>query len=144
MGGSPAQTLAVYAETFSHDVGPTCVEEIERLASEMYRRGLSTRDIEEAIAQATGERLLSRSAVSRLTESLWEDYLAFIQRDLSSFTVVYLFLDAVFESLRRRVAARRAFCVLGRSVRADEKRCCTWPWATRSRTRAGWTSCAMW
>lgn len=45
-------------------------EVLERLAIEMYARGLSTRDIEEAIEQATGERMLSRTAVSRLTESL--------------------------------------------------------------------------
>ena len=65
-------------------------EVLERLAVEMYARGMSTRDIEEAIEEATGERMLSRTAVSRLTESLWEDYQAFTQRDLSSFPVVYL------------------------------------------------------
>lgn len=44
--------------------------------------------------------LLSCTAVS-LTDSLWQDYQAFCQRDLSDFTVEYLFLDAVYESLRR-------------------------------------------
>lgn len=73
---------------------------LERLAVEMYARGLSTRDIEEALYEATGDRLLSRSAVSELTDVLWEEYEVFSQRDLSGFEVEYLFLDAVYESLR--------------------------------------------
>jgi putative transposase len=97
-------------------------ETLERLATEMYVRGLSTRDIEDAIAEATGERLLSRTAVSRLTETIWEDYQAFIQRDLSGFPVIYLFLDAVFESLRRQGGGKEgilcawAICANGRKV----------------------------
>jgi len=74
---------------------------LERLAVEMYARGLSTRDIEEALCEASGDRLLTRSAVSELTDVLWEEYEAFSQRDLSGLEVGYLFLDAVYESLRR-------------------------------------------
>ncbi len=70
---------------------------LERLAVEMYTRGLSTRDIEEV----TGDQLLSRTAVSSLSEQLWEDYQAFCERDLSAFDVEYLFLDGVYEALRR-------------------------------------------
>lgn len=97
-------------------------EVLERLAAEMYVRGLSTRDIEDAIAEATGERLLSRTAVSRLTESLWEDYQAFVARDLSGFAVEYLFLDAVFESLRQQGGGKEgilcawAICADGRKL----------------------------
>jgi transposase-like protein len=36
-------------------------EVLERLTVEMYTRGMSTRDIEDAIEEATGERLLSRT-----------------------------------------------------------------------------------
>ena len=75
---------------------------LEYLVTQMYSRGLSTRDVEEAFRDPyTGEMLLSRSAVSQITDSLWEDYQAFCQRDLSDFVVEYLFLDAVYESLRR-------------------------------------------
>lgn len=75
---------------------------LEYLVTQMYSRGLSTRDVENAFrAPHTGEMLLSRSAVSQITDSLWEDYQAFCQRDLSDFAVEYLFLDAVYESLRR-------------------------------------------
>jgi len=75
---------------------------LERLAVEMYVWGLSTRDIEDALEEATGDRLLSRSAVSQITEVLWDEYEAFAERDLSGFEVEYLFLDAVYESLRQQ------------------------------------------
>jgi putative transposase len=75
---------------------------LERLAVEMYARGLSTRDIEDALEEATGTRMLSRTAVSELTDSLWQEYEAFSQRDLSGFEVEYMFLDAVYESLRQQ------------------------------------------
>src|SRR2546427_353828 len=42
--------------------------ELERLAVEMYARGLSTRDVEAAFRDATGASLLSRTAVSQVTE----------------------------------------------------------------------------
>jgi putative transposase len=74
---------------------------LERLAVEMYTRGLSTRDIEDAFQESTGDQLLSRTAVSHLTDQLWEDYQAFCERDLSGFEVEYLFLDGVYEALRR-------------------------------------------
>jgi putative transposase len=73
---------------------------LDRLAVEMYVRGLSVRDIEEALKEATGDPLLSRTAVSELTDTLWEDYEAFCQRDLCVFEVEYLFIDTVYEGLR--------------------------------------------
>ena len=75
---------------------------MERLATEMYARGLSTRDIEAAFTDATGRCLLSRTAVSELTDVLWEEYAAFCRRDLSEFEVIYLFVDGIYESLRRQ------------------------------------------
>lgn len=80
---------------------------LDRLAVEMYARGLSTRDIEEALREATGdEMVISRSSVSRVTETLWDDFEAFAERDLSGLDVVYLFLDAVYESLREQVGLK--------------------------------------
>jgi putative transposase len=95
---------------------------LERLAVEMYVRGLSTRDIEDALVDATGDRLLSRSAVSQVTEVLWADYEAFAERDLSIFELEYLFLDAVYESLREQaglkegILAAWGICSDGRKV----------------------------
>jgi transposase-like protein len=73
---------------------------LQRLVAEMYARGLSTRDIADALRDGTGTPLLSASAVSELTDRLWEDYEAFAKRDLSGFAVEYLFVDAIYESLR--------------------------------------------
>jgi transposase-like protein len=65
-------------------------------------------------SDATGELLISKSAVSEITDQLWEDYQAFIARDLSEISVEYLFCDAVFESLRRQGAKEAllvAWCI---------------------------------
>lgn len=74
-------------------------EELEDLAVEMYARGLSTRDIEALFADETGRSLLSRTAVSEITERLWAEYEAFASRDLGEFAVVYLFVDGIAERL---------------------------------------------
>ena len=78
---------------------------LEKLAKEMYARGLSTRDIEDLLKELSDDGqtvLLSRSSVSGVTEALWQEYEAFTKRDLSAFDVVYLFADAVHESLKQQ------------------------------------------
>ena len=74
--------------------------ELERLAVELYARGLSTRDIEDTFTDETGRRLLSRAAVSEITEKLWAEYEDFCKRDLSEHAVAYLFIDGIAERLR--------------------------------------------
>jgi putative transposase len=74
-------------------------EELEDLAVEMYARGLSTRDIEALFADESGNSLLSRTAVSEITERLWAEYEAFASRDLSEFDILYLFVDGIAERL---------------------------------------------
>src|SRR5437763_17080606 len=73
--------------------------ELEALAVEMYARGLSTRDIEALFADADGHSLLSRTAVSEITERLWAEYEGFAGRELAEFEVVYLFVDGIAERL---------------------------------------------
>jgi putative transposase len=75
-------------------------EALEDLAVELYARGLSTRDIEDAFTDETGRRLLSRAAVSEITERLWAEYEAFCKRDLAEYRTVYLFVDGIAERLR--------------------------------------------
>ena len=111
-------------------------EVLERLVAEMYARGLSTRDVEDAFRDATGEPLISKSAVSEITDRLWADYQAFISRDLSDIAVEYLFVDAVFESLRRH-GAKEAVLVAWCIASDGRNTCYTWPWATRSPRPAG-------
>ncbi len=94
---------------------------LERLVTETYARGLSTRDVEDCFRDATGELVISKSAVSQITDRLWEDYQAFCSRDLSGIEVEYLLLDAISESLRRHGAKEgvlAAWCVTaeGRKV----------------------------
>lgn len=87
---------------------------LQKLAVEMYARGLSTRDIEDLLKELSDDGktvLLSRSAVSEVTEVLWQEYEAFTKRDLSSFDVVYLFADAVHESLKQQANCTQAVLV---------------------------------
>ncbi len=91
-------------------------EELEGLAVEMYARGLSTRDIEAVFADESGGSLLSRSAVSTVTERLWAEYEAFASRDLSEFEIAYLFVDGIAERLhlgQPREAVQAAWGVAG-------------------------------
>src|ERR1700691_6412000 len=74
--------------------------ELERLAVELYARGLSSRDIEDTFTDETGRRLLSRAAVSEITEKLWAEYEDFCKRDLSEHAIAYLFVDGIAERLR--------------------------------------------
>jgi putative transposase len=82
---------------------------LDYLVLQMYTRGLSTRDIEDAFRDpVTGELLLGRTAISEITDSLWEEYQRFCVHDLSVFEVEYVFLDAVYESLRRQGNVKEA------------------------------------
>ena len=97
-----APQIAERAEPFRSRLRETLrgrTEELEDLAVEMYARGLSTRDIEALFTDATGKSLLSRTAVSTITERLWTEYEAFASRDLAEFDVLYLFVDGIAERL---------------------------------------------
>jgi putative transposase len=76
-------------------------ERLEQMVVEMYARGLSTRDIQEVLRDEDSRVLVGRSSVSRIAEELWEEYEAFSQADLSGYEVEYLWLDAVYEPMRR-------------------------------------------
>jgi putative transposase len=87
--------------------------EVERLAIEMFARGLSTRDIEAAFRDATGTSLLSRTAVSQVTERLWQEYEAFATRDLSEFALAYLFVDRLAERPHAGMLREAVLCAWG-------------------------------
>jgi len=88
-------------------------ERLHQMAVEMYVRGLSTRDIEETLTDEHGQALLSRSAVRRLTERLYEEYEAFAERDLAGEDVVYLFVDGVYEAVRSYTRNQAILCAWG-------------------------------
>jgi hypothetical protein len=52
---------------------------------ELFARGLSTRDIADVFVDGDGRPLLSRAAVSQLSERLWAEYQAFASRAMVNF-----------------------------------------------------------
>jgi transposase-like protein len=88
-------------------------ESLSGLVLEMYADGMSTRDVEAALEKALGGFVLSKSSVSRMTESLTEEYELFRSRDLSGFDVVYFFLDAIYEPLREFGCRTGVMCCWG-------------------------------
>jgi transposase-like protein len=86
---------------------------LDRLVMEMYARGMSTRDVEDAFRDVTGELVISRTAVSEITDQLWEQYETFTSRDLSGVPVEYLFVDGIYESLRRHGAKEAVLVAWG-------------------------------
>jgi putative transposase len=85
-----------------------------KMVTEMYVRGLSTRDVENLFIQTLGERLLSRSSVSRITRRLQQDFDTWRKRDLSGLRILYLFLDAIYLPLRQGVKEKEGvLCAYG-------------------------------
>ena len=98
------------SKTWSHIKKHT--EQLEHNAVEMYVRGCSTRDIEDMLKDDQGRILLSKSGVSRLNETLWNEYQAFCRQDLSGYNVLYLFIDAVYEPVRLYKSRAEAIMVV--------------------------------
>ena len=86
-------------------------EVLKKLIVEMYIGGMSQRDIEQGLESAVGHFLLSQSTVSEIAESLAEEYEAFRTRDLRQEPVAYLFMDTVYEPLRRWGQKTGVLCV---------------------------------
>lgn len=95
-------------------------EALEDLAVEMYARGLSTRDIEAALCDDKGRSLLPRTAVSQVTERLWEEYEAFASRDLSEYDVAYLFADGIAERLHGGQRREAVLCAWGITIEGQK------------------------
>jgi len=67
---------------------------LEALVISGFARGLSTRDVEAALAEVLGpEAALSKSTVGRICQAIKDEFDAWKQRDLSGIELEYLFLD---------------------------------------------------
>jgi putative transposase len=99
-----------YRSQLWQTVGKTS-EVLKRLIVEMYVGGMSQRDIEQGLESAVGHFLLSKRTVSNIAESLAEEYEAFRTRDLSQEPVAYLFIDTIYEPLRRWGQKTGVLCV---------------------------------
>jgi transposase-like protein len=75
--------------------------QLEQLVTRMWVRGLSCRDVQDLWVEALGERVLSKSAVSSLSQHLAIDFDRWRKRDLSDLPLVYLFLDAIYLRVRQ-------------------------------------------
>lgn len=99
----------------------TSSPELRALVTRAYVRGLSDRDVEGLYAEVFGGSL-SKSTVSRATQSLQADFDAWRKRDLSDLKVVYLFLDGQYHAVRpgsrekEGLLAAYALCEDGRMV----------------------------
>jgi putative transposase len=89
----------------------TTSDVLKRLIVEMYVGGMSQRDIEASLESAVGQFVLSKSTVSELSETLSQEYEAWRTRDLSREPVAYLFIDTVYEPLRRWGNKTGVLCV---------------------------------
>jgi len=89
----------------------TTSDVLKRLIVEMYVGGMSQRDIEYSLESALGQFVLSKSTVSEMTETLNEEYEAWRMRELSNEPVAYLFIDTVYEPLRRWGQKTGVLCV---------------------------------
>jgi putative transposase len=99
----------------------TTSDVLKRLIVEMDVGGMSPRDSEYSLESAVGQFVLSKSTVSELTGTLSEEYEAWRTRELSKEGVAYLFIDTVYEPLRRwgqktGVLCVGAICEAGRQV----------------------------
>jgi transposase-like protein len=84
---------------------------LKRLIVEMDVGGMSQRDIEDSLESALGHFVLGKSTVSELSATLSEEYEAWRTRDLGHETVTYLFIDTVYEPLRRWGQKTGILCV---------------------------------
>jgi putative transposase len=99
-------------------------EVLERLVTEMYARGLSTRDVEDAFRDAIGEVLVSKSAVSEIIERLCEDYQQFIARPVRRRRGVFVRRCGV--SSRCVDTGPRRRCWSAGASPPDVSTCCIW------------------
>ena len=66
----------------------------------LYVKGMSQRDIEDALTEALGVEQTGRSVITEVCRSLRVNFEAWQTRDLSSESVVYLFFDGIYLNLR--------------------------------------------
>jgi len=87
---------------------------LEALVISGYVRGLSTRDVEAALAEALGpEAALSRSTVSRVCEAIKDEFDIWRTRSLTEVELEYLYLDASHFRMHPGARAEPVLCAWG-------------------------------
>lgn len=93
-----ASKLGFESELLGRGVART--HALEALIVCSFLRGLSVRDVEDALEETFGEQVVSKSTVSRICMQTRERYRAWCERSLSEHDLVYCFLDAIYLKLR--------------------------------------------
>ena len=87
---------------------------LEALVLSGFVRGLSTRDVEAALAEALGpEAALSKSTVSRICEVIKTEFDAWTLRELGGIELEYLFLDGSHFRMHPGARAEPVLCAWG-------------------------------
>jgi putative transposase len=73
---------------------------LEALVICSFLRGLSVRDLEAALEECFGEKVIGKSTVARVCKETAERYRAWCERDLAGHDLIYLYLDAIYLKLR--------------------------------------------
>ena len=90
------------------------------MVMETIVRGLSFRDVEECFKDEEGEPLLSRGSMTGIMEEINKEYEEFRRRDLSEIDIVYLFVDGVYESVKKYTKNQTILCCWGVSSNGDK------------------------
>lgn len=85
-------------------------QRLVELIPTLYVKGMSQRDIEDALVETLGVTDTGRSVINDICQELRPQFRAWQQRDLSKLDVLYLFLDGVY--LKLRPEDRKAVAVL--------------------------------
>ena len=93
-----ASKLGFESELLGRGVART--HALEALIVCSFLRGLSVRDVEDALEETFGEQVVSKSTVSRICMETRERYRAWCERSLAEHDLVYCFLDAIYLKLR--------------------------------------------
>jgi len=94
---------------------------LEKLVVGMYVRGLSTRDIEDLFSEVTGGQMVSKSAVSELSQVWEEDFQRWRNRSLAQLEPLYFFLDAFYLPLRAGTKEREGILAAYAILRSGKK-----------------------
>jgi transposase-like protein len=115
---------------------------LKRLIVERSVGGMSQRDIEYGLEQAVGQCVLSTSTVSPIAERLTEEYEAWRTRDLSQEPGADLFMDTVYEPLRRWGQTTGVLCVW--AICEDGRKVLLSLSTTNRALRVVWKWCGIW
>lgn len=74
-------------------------ETLEALIPQLYVKGLSVRDVSDAMTEVFQDAGVSPTTASRIGQSIQEDFAVWQQRSLGGYEVLYLFVDGMYVKL---------------------------------------------